>query len=127
MRRCRRAGRRAIPGRQDLAEPAWWLVAVTDLEQRADEVADHVVEESGALHGEVETAWSFHEVHVLERAHRAARARVAGIRRERREVVRAAQTRCGLAHRSEVDRSPHPVVEATTDRRPIAADEAAIG
>ena len=127
MRRGGRSGGPTVARRQDLGEPRRRPVAVADLQQRADEVAHHVVEEAAALHDEVEAAGSLHDVRVVQRPHGAALARVARIARERGEVVATDEAARRLAHRRDVDRPAHPVEQVAADRRPHGRRDAAVG
>ena len=119
--RSRRPRLAAIAPRQQFADPGFRLLAAPHRQQRADDVAHHVMQERIGLDVDddaISITRHADRMHIAMR-----RARLTGERAECAEIVFADQCLAGALHRRRIQRLPLPGDIARIQRRPRGAIE----
>jgi hypothetical protein len=108
-------GFRAVASGEELGKPFGTLRAASDRQERSDDVPDHVVQECVRLDLDHDLLSASRDRNLADAARR--RARLAGDRSERAEIVLADQRDRRPLHRGEIERNALPCDMARIERR----------
>ena len=97
------------------------MLALADVDQRADDVAHHMVQERVRAQHEVDARAARLDLERVKRAHRRLRLALGGA--ERGEVVLADEVRRGLPHLRRIERQVKPAQPGRAEPRPHVAVE----